>query len=379
MTVVDGTASAAPKPRAARKPRTKKVAIATMRQTPLAPDANIEGPLAQSPELRVTDNIPVSDNPERIMLVDMETGEPLGPDPRLDAAISGRKHYSHSYVENIATCVAKAHFRSLDIPKRPAFALERGSCTHVAIEAIEKREGDALTVLESEWKVRVLDNLEQMTLKDQKDARTEWDRTRRMVREWLVENDAILDRIRPEDVEVNFTLPVTMNIGGNKIVRPFNGKIDLVLWSADRTTYQIIDWKSGSKAPSDDALDRNLQFSLYQWAATQLFGKPPEKMYYYLLAGKYIGPEAKAPPSKGDAPRPNLEDFQFAFEVPLRTDEQIQTMFDTYYAGNILKFELGIISKEGLADFSNPCGRCEYREHCDTVTSFPAPLGVRYD
>jgi hypothetical protein len=241
------------------------------------------------------------------------------------------------------------------------------------------KEGkDPIAGLPNVWRKLVLDNAEKMSEADQKKIEKGFDETKLMLEEWLMENKDIMDRVRPEDVEVEFNLEMPLQIGNKKFARPITGKLDLVLWNKARTSYGILDWKTSAQAPKTDELEQEAQFALYQWAATNVYKQPPRRMDYYLLTGQH-GCEERF--SSKAHPRDPLLRIQgcwinYALDVPLFSEERITELFNTYYAPLIIKYEAGIFGKEGRADYKNQCARCEYRETCDNTKTFPAPVFI---
>lgn len=198
-----------------------------------------------------------------------------------------------------------------------------------------------------------------------------------MVEEFLFENREIFaSLVRPEDNEVEFTIPITMNVGGHVFTRDFYGKIDLLVWNKDRTSARLLDYKSSASAPSKSTLDVETQFALYEAAFYHLFpGKRLSGIEYYLLKGQHgcdVKFSSKAHPRNPLERKPGCW-INYAIKVPKKSPEYMQSLYNTYYGPNILKYEMGLISKEGLADPRNRCGMCEYEKHCLTVTEFPGP------
>lgn len=319
--------------------------------------------------------------PHQRVVIDLTTGEILGPDKSLDLSIIPDTKYSHSFISTVATCTAQAYFRKSHAKSQKQYPMEKGSCIHAVIEGWLKEGKDPLTHLPDAWQHWVTDQLDNMSEKHQEDAKAGYAGAYQMLEEFVMENNSLLRQIRPEDVEVNFDLLITINTSLGPIQRNVTGKIDLVLWDEKRQSYGVLDWKSGITVPSKDERKRNVQFAIYQKAAAHLYGKPASFMEFYVLPGLHLCDERF---SSKKHPRPLLErtegckGLQYAFRVPIRGDEEIQEMIDLYYANQIIKWEAGIIGKDGMHDVKNNCLRCMYREACDEWKKpFPAPVFVR--
>jgi hypothetical protein len=315
------------------------------------------------------------------VVIDAVSGEILGPDKSLDLETIPETKYSHSFLKTIGQCTAAAYFRRSKAPSKAVFAMEQGSAAHHLIEIYEKEHKDPLKHLAEAWQRFIVANRDNMTPKDQEQADKGPGLLEQIMTEFVYENEEILDRIRPEDVEVPFTILVTINTAKGPMKRYVTGKIDLVLWNRERTEYEIIDWKSSSKAPSKDELTQEPQFFIYAKAATELYGFPPVRMSFYLLRGEHLCSErfsSKAHPRLPIKSRLKTCEINYAFEVPVPNEEQIQSMLDTYYGSQIWKWESGIIGRDGKADYRNRCERCQYKEACDNFKGpFEAPVFVR--
>lgn len=87
------------------------------------------------------------------------------------------------------------------------------------------------------------------------------------------------DFFNPTELELRFSLPFPKE---NPIVI-INGVIDMICDG------MVIDHKSGKEKPNKQELAHDPQFILYHWAYEQLYGKPPEIVYWHhLRTGKLI-------------------------------------------------------------------------------------------
>jgi ATP-dependent exoDNAse (exonuclease V) beta subunit len=313
-------------------------------------------------------------------IIDLTTGQIIGPDKSVDLSQPVKHHYSHSFIKQLASCTAQAYFRKTNAPTRPSFALRRGTVVHELIEDYEKEKKDPLAGLPEKWAANILEVKDQMSPEDQIKADKGYAETTQILEEFIAENAKLVSsgRIKPEDVEVPFELNLTFNVGGLIFTRRVVGKIDLVLFNSDRTSYIVLDFKTTRQAPSPDDLARDTQFQIYALAATRIYGFPPKECIYYHLPGTHLCKERfseKAHPRPLKERKPGCE-VNYAIGIKPKTEEEVLDLLNTYYGGNILKWELGIVSKDGLADFKGKCGWCEYREICDLTTSFPPARGV---
>ncbi len=322
---------------------------------------------------------PVVDAPAQrdLVVMDVQTGEIVGRDKSLNLDVSARAYYSHSFLRGYASCSARTYFRTIKAPARKSFALERGSCAHELIERFAKEGRDPVANFPEAWERFITANLPEMSEADQEKAPREYEVTKLMLEEFVIENNELFQkRVRPEDAEVEFNVPVVMTVGNKQFTRNFFGKIDLILWNSDRTRYRIIDYKTSASSPGDEALSLDTQFALYQYAATQKLGLPPSAMDFYLLKGQHVCDERFSSAKHPRDPLRRLPNCQvnYALKVPIKTDEEIQDLFNLYYANLILKYEAGFFSRDGRSDPKNQCGRCEYLQHCLQTRSFPTPV-----
>ena len=316
----------------------------------------------------------------QVQTIDAKTGEVVDNPAELVLVDDVERYYSHSTIRSLASCSAQVYYRKTGVKGTPAFALERGSTAHAALEVFQKT-GDptkAMKSFEDNWKLLVLDNAAKMKPSDQEKVRLGYEETKRMVTEFIIENgDVIVGRPDLNKAEVEFSIIVNLNVAGGSIKRRIFGKLDWVKFSADGKHYTILDYKTSGQAPPDNELDRDTQFAIYQLAGTELYGFPPDKMVFYYLKGQHIcgGRFSK------EHPRPTTaagmeKCLQFAFDIPIKTPEAIQAMIDTYYAPTIFANEIGLITKN-LSDARKCVSMCSFKEHCDGVTSLPPPRFVR--
>lgn len=320
-----------------------------------------------------------------LVIMDASTGEIQGEAPDFRAIPDTM--YSHSFVKDIHACTAKAYFRKTHAPARKVFALERGTVAHTLIEGWEKEGEDPVAGLPDAWKHYILDCKDQFSPEDQEKIEKGFTDTQRMLAEFVFENADVRHRIRPEDVEVPFKILVTINTSVGPIRRWLVGKIDLVLWNEDRTSFNIIDWKTSAKAPHASELEIGVQFATYQIACKELYGQEPRTMTYYLLAGEHICRDSKGASirfSSNAHPRelgkrvPGCE-VNYAIRVSRKSPEQLQALLDDYYSAAIYKWELGIVGKDGKHDPRSLCSMCQYKDFCDSfsVKNLPAPVFVK--
>jgi ATP-dependent helicase/DNAse subunit B len=79
--------------------------------------------------------------------------------------------------------------------------------------------------------------------------------------------------LKPSEVEMEFRLPLVNSYTGDLHSRDVVGKIDLIAEDG-----RIFEYKTGSSAMPQSAVDENLQLILYGWAYKLLFGRKPEKL-----------------------------------------------------------------------------------------------------
>ena len=79
--------------------------------------------------------------------------------------------------------------------------------------------------------------------------------------------------LKPSEVEMEFRLPLVNSYTGDLHSKDVVGKIDLIAEDG-----RIFEYKTGSSAMPQSAVDENLQLVLYGWAYKMLFGRKPEKL-----------------------------------------------------------------------------------------------------
>lgn len=87
--------------------------------------------------------------------------------------------------------------------------------------------------------------------------------------------------LQPKELEFRFELPFPNKESPICII---NGIIDVV----DERGW-VVDHKSSKEVPAQLKLDNDPQFIIYYWAYTQIYGKPPDKMFWHhLRTGKFL-------------------------------------------------------------------------------------------
>lgn len=332
---------------------------------------------------------------DQITVIDIVSGERLESHPAELVIVDDldKYRYSHSFIKNYAQCHAKGYFQRMKAPALPAYALERGIVCHEAIEAFEKDPSiDIVKKFDELWKQRLVDRFKEFSDDDKQKINYGYEESKLIVEDWHWENHELIESgdVFPEDIEVEFDLPVTFTTSQGTFKRRFKGKLDIVLWNKDRSRYRILDYKTSYNAPSEAELALDPQFSLYQWAATQLFGFPPESMWWYHLKGKHKSPEEHDPPllnKKTGEPLKQTPQFsethprtpeclKFAFLAPLRDQAVIDNYLNNFVAGEIIEYESGNVTKTGLADPDQCLHFCQYKQFCDNF-QIPLPKHVR--
>jgi len=319
----------------------------------------------------------------RLAVVDLDSGDVIG---AYDSALLIRDDlsikYSHSRIRTYNSCSAQSHFRNINAPQQPRFALVRGSIAHLAIELAVTKGADPFKVLADEWKVQFLDRLSEYSEKDQRNIAKEYGATEKMLRLFMEENSRWFSRSRPEDSEVEFDFEFDFEVGGRKFKRRLGGFIDQILWDKDRENYRILDYKSSAKAPPDEELALDSQFALYEAAATRLYGKPPDSIYYYLLRGELNCEHREGGYTCGGTDKHKhgaacekhshiARCYNFSFKIPLKGPEGVQRILNTYHGPNILGMEAGVYAKQ--RHDLRMCGGCVYERVCLQTDEMPLP------
>lgn len=213
---------------------------------------------------------------------------------------------SASSIKDFISCEMKYYYR-INAPEQAAETVElvRGKLIH---EILEKGWRDRNSANKIASGLRISNtNMDKIIL-------------------WM---DKFFENFRPlckdtDNVEQFFKLPYE----GIKIV----GKIDRIL-DAD----VVIDWKSSASKPRN--LENDIQFILYDWAYTRMFGKRPSVMFIgHLPTGSLIKYEEN----------PIFRKLLF--------DEIIPTM--------IGKIQSKSYAHTGIFQWVKQCDRCVFQEYC---------------
>lgn len=183
------------------------------------------------------------------------------------------KKISYSFLHTLA-CPYAAFLRYEAQVKAPETEYQAfGSALHLALEE-EHREktfdlAGAIKIFLRDFRTRI----------DEKEIFIQWPKLKKME----ADGTTFLEKYAydlglgkfpaPTVVEQEFSLPFEEI----EIV----GKIDAIEW--DGETLVVIDYKSGSKKPDPWFLRHSLQFTAYAWAAREIYGKMPDKLYWHHL------------------------------------------------------------------------------------------------
>jgi len=122
---------------------------------------------------------------------------------------------------------------------------------------------------------------------------------------------------------------------------PYNKNVTLV-GKFDRITEDgiMIDWKTGYNAPTD--ISNDVQFMLYDYAYTKLYGEKPKHIYYVSLQGKKIIPYEE---------NPRLVEEFFTSVLPYVIDTLSFSIKNNYYV------------RTGLFGYK-VCDNCSFSDMC---------------
>lgn len=89
------------------------------------------------------------------------------------------------------------------------------------------------------------------------------------------------ENYNPRAMELDFTVSLTHPITHEHICN-IHGYMDMI------TDYGIIDLKSGKRKPTQAELSRDIQFTLYWYAYSQVYGHAPEYVYWHHLRDQSV-------------------------------------------------------------------------------------------
>jgi putative RecB family exonuclease len=239
---------------------------------------------------------------------------------------------SYSALDTFSTCPAKYKYQYIDkiaVPKSKelVFGTLIHECLHMFHEPTRSRpvsEDELLKYFAEKWDASVYQN-------DQEESFA-FHRGIDLLKKYYLQNQGADFNI--VDLETPFEVPFLEN----EELHQITGRIDRIDKLADGT-FELIDYKTSRKMPSQENVDRNFQLSVYylgitnRWPSLQNENRPVKLSLYYLIHGEKLS--------------------------TLRTNKQAQESKEKI---------LSLISQIKESDFqprANPlCSWCQYQPYC---------------
>jgi len=188
-----------------------------------------------------------------------------------------RGHFSYSQLSAMLSCPYKYYLQYVErrgwdfVPSAVSF----GSAIHQSIQMFHKDlkfcitngKGKYPEIFKTAFSEEV--NSNNVVMKDNEEFDTLMSRGESLMTQYV---DTFAD-LKPSEVEMEFRLPLVNSYTGDLHQKDVVGKIDLI--TKDN---KVFEFKTGSSAMLNSAVDENLQLILYGWAFKMLFGEKPKKL-----------------------------------------------------------------------------------------------------
>jgi hypothetical protein len=276
-----------------------------------------------------------------------------------------RPHTSFSQLSLYQRCSLAFHFKYVKSTEgRPSLAMLNGSAGHQALEWYARRkkktledqpESDLLDVFSDSYDLHTselspTDLQPGESIGDQKDA------TAAAMREYRRKHAAAS---QPLVVEWEFNLELPASEDYETPLKVINGRIDIAeavkLPPKRRDApapikIRIKDYKFASRTKSQDTVDLSHQLSLYDLAATNLWGTPPDELGFQVFI-----PATTRTPARVETILRSPHEMEPA-QRQRRRDRLVHSFRTTQRA-----IDAGIFQP---TDDPRVCSRCEYRPQC---------------
>jgi putative RecB family exonuclease len=186
---------------------------------------------------------------------------------------------SASAIQLYLTCSLKYRFQYIDRLPRLTLSSNQafGTAIHAALNWLHKEQksgrtaplAEVLQVFEADWYAQTeTESSQEIQFADEADRSILSHKGRELLTQYYH-----LPRGDVRDSELRFTLPLVNPVSGEVVEVPIRGVIDLI-----EMEDVIVEFKAPQKAPPLTDLPDNIQLSVYAYAYTKLFGKPPKEI-----------------------------------------------------------------------------------------------------
>lgn len=263
--------------------------------------------------------------------------------------------YSFSRLSNQATCPARNYFAKLayegKIEEDPAYAMVFGSAAHKGIEMALRNGEDPYRVAHDYIQEELLDKFGPRI--NPTTVAKKWDLVEKCLKNFQDNFYArmmttIGDKME-SSLEVKLQVPFRQGL--------LTGVVDVIMPNGI-----FVDWKTGSKIPSDDTLLRSPQAAIYYYLAKKLEMEVPKVFEFVYLVGKNVNMKRVEEGKNAGKPTPDRANPKNLYSFQVRQDEsKVNRMFAEYVNPLAEQMERGVIYKNP-SDMN--CAGCQYKTAC---------------
>jgi len=179
---------------------------------------------------------------------------------------------SASKIKTFQFCRNRFYYHYIDKqPDKVGIGAVLGTCVHAAIDSYFKRGEPALQTFAKRWE----QELKRNGLEHKHTA-------------FFDGEDILVDfnwNYVPTETEKHFYLPFP---NSTNPIANMEGYIDQLFISDGVEPHKIVDIKTSQYRPTQEQLDNDPQFTIYNWAFRQMYGEDVEIYWYHARTGEYI-------------------------------------------------------------------------------------------